>query len=1174
MVFTLTRDGGKKPALKTINSVNDNSLLNALLERNPAGSETIMLQTLKVGEVLIDNTVTSSLEKAIVTPGVAQSSKALVVDSSRNISGVNRITCSSIYIDNVLLDPLVFKGGAVAVSTADAARSELTGLVAGTASGSKALVLDVNKKVSGVNTLSVEAVETDREVIVNRKNNNVKLNTHDAFNSPYTKTIVTSSFGSYTTSSTNITTNIGPVWLKYAEAMETYIASFTDNVVRISKDLVNWTTVLSAVTISYVDYFEDTGKAVAVGNKFVYYSSDLYTWTTVKYSENLAYCVEYSPYLGLYIVAGFGVMWHSPNLDDWFACESPTNYSINHIKWIDSSKRFIGGTSDNTKGVIYSLDGKKWDVLPISAASNYYGIKVVEWSPLLNTVVLMSATNSVRASLIGYYSNDGGINFKPFYYYGSSDVEMKRVKWVPEINMFIGIGGTAVNLLLSQDGCNWKDFKLSTSGALSSFVLSPVTMNIYLFPSDSSSFYKVPAGVCLNAFKSPLWAVNNSKFSFNTKEVNSMLNIGSDNGKLMKLSHETRAFPSTISLSNGVVDISSSPLLNLNLNDMILPGNKLIKLNNFRFLDSLVSNYYYQPKDYLVAASSGAVNLPAYISVSSATVGGSAINIADNAPEFTGNQVGIATANKFMLADTNGAITEVKKLGAVEVRMGDFLLSGAQATVDIEKVTQKEVSVGACHIFNSFLTNTSLWGTHSTTDTPYYIKELDLLIVYRSSSSSILYKSFTSSFTVALGQSYTLTQLVGFSPTINNIIYVKETGTIYYLTTQGLFYTRGKDILSWKLTNFMSLDTNSMEDLSYSPELGTTVVATSGSIMISKNGIDFKSIPDNRYSDSIQLVKWVPAWSMFVAVARTQTAARRMFVSSKDGLFWDHQEYADDATIRSATFPSQLVYSPKLNMLIARSSTVFYYTNDGVDWKCSNHPSSVYNTTMSWIPELEIFISGSTTASTNMFSYSYDGFKWIMVKAPAGAPSATYSSFNKGVLYIKSQNMVIMNSTGTTAGIVGITCAGASIPHYNPNDAVVDSNMSLDIVNNRVGLGVSPQYSLHLSEDLAFKPTTSTWLTSSDRRLKEDIEEADYSKCMEAISSVPVNSFELNGEKQLGWVAQDVEDIIPKAVSKCNMYGLEDCRSLNNDQLIANMYGAVKWLIGMDKSLDNEYFEM
>jgi hypothetical protein len=125
-------------------------------------------------------------------------------------------------------------------------------------------------------------------------------------------------------------------------------------------------------------------------------------------------------------------------------------------------------------------------------------------------------------------------------------------------------------------------------------------------------------------------------------------------------------------------------------------------------------------------------------------------------------------------------------------------------------------------------------------------------------------------------------------------------------------------------------------------------------------------------------------------------------------------------------------------------------------------------------------------------------------------------------------------------------------------------------VSSNVGIGVdAPTASLQLSRDSAMKPSTSTWTISSDKRLKSDIVDADLTRCYDIVRSVPLRRFAWAAplppdvapdRHRLGWIAQEVELAFPKAVDRVSMYGLDDCRTLNTDQLMAALYGCVQML--------------
>jgi hypothetical protein len=97
----------------------------------------------------------------------------------------------------------------------------------------------------------------------------------------------------------------------------------------------------------------------------------------------------------------------------------------------------------------------------------------------------------------------------------------------------------------------------------------------------------------------------------------------------------------------------------------------------------------------------------------------------------------------------------------------------------------------------------------------------------------------------------------------------------------------------------------------------------------------------------------------------------------------------------------------------------------------------------------------------------------------------------------------------------------------------------------------------------------------SDERLKTDIILADLDRCYEIVRDLPLKRFtwredvytaeQVSDRSKLGWIAQDVEKVFPKAITitKHKISDdeiIEDCRGLNADQLYAVLWGAVQKL--------------
>jgi hypothetical protein len=127
--------------------------------------------------------------------------------------------------------------------------------------------------------------------------------------------------------------------------------------------------------------------------------------------------------------------------------------------------------------------------------------------------------------------------------------------------------------------------------------------------------------------------------------------------------------------------------------------------------------------------------------------------------------------------------------------------------------------------------------------------------------------------------------------------------------------------------------------------------------------------------------------------------------------------------------------------------------------------------------------------------------------------------------------------------------------------------------SNGLGIGLCNAFPLHLLElgtDSAFKPGSTTWTTGSDRRIKDNIVAADLDRCYDIVRNLPLKRFKWvdgpwttpgSDKQKIGWIAQEVEQVFPKAVATVKSYaGIDDFLTLDTDQVYAALYGAVQKL--------------
>jgi hypothetical protein len=131
-----------------------------------------------------------------------------------------------------------------------------------------------------------------------------------------------------------------------------------------------------------------------------------------------------------------------------------------------------------------------------------------------------------------------------------------------------------------------------------------------------------------------------------------------------------------------------------------------------------------------------------------------------------------------------------------------------------------------------------------------------------------------------------------------------------------------------------------------------------------------------------------------------------------------------------------------------------------------------------------------------------------------------------------------------------------------------------------VGIGTTtPEYTLDVRGTIysslgGYTSSTLTkWSVLSDRRIKENIVKASYDKCLDNVKNIELYNFNFkdncvntNDRHQLGFIAQEVQQVYPKAVEVGKMIvnleqQIDDLLTLNITQIDYTLYGAVKSLI-------------
>ena len=181
-----------------------------------------------------------------------------------------------------------------------------------------------------------------------------------------------------------------------------------------------------------------------------------------------------------------------------------------------------------------------------------------------------------------------------------------------------------------------------------------------------------------------------------------------------------------------------------------------------------------------------------------------------------------------------------------------------------------------------------------------------------------------------------------------------------------------------------------------------------------------------------------------------------------------------------------------------------------------------------------------------------------------------------GLLIFRYRNTVFPSSSATINLLRGtVTDANHDyrVGNYNGEFKIISSVSNTD----------TDYIKISTSGAITNPTGTASWNTGSDRRIKENIERASYDKCFENINKLELNRFNyvsgfntVNRDRtQLGFIAQEVNDIFPKAISSQEYYTNELCipdlLSIDITQINYSLYGAVKKLIKINKDQETKF---
>ena len=154
---------------------------------------------------------------------------------------------------------------------------------------------------------------------------------------------------------------------------------------------------------------------------------------------------------------------------------------------------------------------------------------------------------------------------------------------------------------------------------------------------------------------------------------------------------------------------------------------------------------------------------------------------------------------------------------------------------------------------------------------------------------------------------------------------------------------------------------------------------------------------------------------------------------------------------------------------------------------------------------------------------------------------------------------------------------------FDVNGSANFSSIVAGFYDNSNGTAI-PDYLLSLMSGDAYKPTGTSWNVASDQRIKENIVDADLTRCYDDLKHLSLRRFnyissfsdqvKLYDNNVTGFIAQEIISTIPKAVKQMSAYGYSDFKTINLDQITMTSFGAIKKLITDKESLESTVFTL
>ena len=1007
--------------------------------------------------------------------------------------------------------------------------------------------------------------------------------------------VMTSSDGITWTSRTSASNNnwTSICWSPNLSLFVAVSNSGTGNRIMTSSDGINWTSRTSAADNNWqsICWASTLSLFIVVGNgtnTCLMKSSNGTSWSTINTTNfnGFYYSICYSPELNLLVAGSDGSTYAynkiitSNDGNNW-----TLNNTSNDVNWSDMiyiSELSLFVTIANTSAInsyqfATSTDGVDWTFGKINSSASQF--RNLAWASSLSLLITCGSSLSTT-----FYRTSDCITWTATTVPSGT---WSFVKWISQLNLFIAVASSGTNRAIkSSDGINWSVITLPSTQSLYSIDYSTLLNMIIISSIGNPSIYFTSTDGGNNWTQRTL-VVNGTNISFSTSSICYLSEI--DKFILYDYSQSYTYYMSSNGINWTKYTISTSiyPTGSFyGLPDTIAGRPVWIsKFNKYYVISTITGGT-------LLLESSDAINwtiihklggITNYKNLCWANSIETLIGYGQGTTSFP--SVPFVYLNQYLLPEKNYNLNSINKLNK---------LSSTQINNSI----------------NTWISRTSAIDNDWTSIC--YSPELNLFVAVSNTGTNnrVMTSPDSITWTSRTSAANNNWSSVCWSSELNLFAAVSTSGTGNRIMTS-------PDGITWtSRTNPVDNNWTSIcwaNDLKLFVALSNT--GTNNRIMISSNGLDWQTIiPAN--NNNWTSICWSPELTLLVAVANTGTGDRIM--TSSDGINWTSRTNPVDNNWTS------VCWSPELTLFVAVSNTGIgdriMISSDGITWISRTNPVDNDWISICWASNLEIFIAISNTGTNDRIMISIDGINWIIKN----------NSIDNNWTSICWSNMYNMAVAVSNSGSGNrILTSSISVPYLQYKYPCSQNTLYINQTNGNVGLGTyNPNYQLELSTDSAGKPSSAYWTVSSDARLKENIEDADLDLCYNNVKNLrlvqytwkdeiyqdnktsvnivnnqpdypvinsvdnPVdnlvnnvvdnvvdnsidnsvnNSIDIiSNRTQLGWIADEVENILPKSIRTVNAYNLDNCKTLDSDQIIASMYGTAKKLLNEYENQNNK----